>query len=436
MSYLIGFILVIAGLAFTGQWLLANPGEVSIHWLGYDITLHILIVIAVLVFLAALVAVFSVGLSQLLSWPKRRRARRKYHTLESGLRQLTLGVTALAMGDESAAHDALKKASTALPKDPLPQLLTAQLLQRQGRHADAQLQFRALMQHEMTAPLATRRLIEQHVANHEWLEATKLTEQAREHAPKDRWLVITLIDLYARDYNATAMLALSEGWQWQSPLTKDERHRYAALAHYLAAVKQPDAHKKSQSLRHAVGYAPDFLPAIIDYASVLQAENDTSRARKWLRAAWEKSPNTLLIDPIIASIAEESPRAQLRLLKPFLKDPLGVAHHLLIAQQAFDLRDLPRAKLAVEQALAVTETKDAYSLMAAIEKELRGMDAANAWLARALDAPAGESWVCRDCGTQHEEWHAHCANCQHFDSLYYERPEARITSVELATMDG
>ena len=229
------------------------------------------------------------------------------------------------------------------------------------------------------------------------------------------------------------MLSLTEGWGWQSPLTKEERHRYAALGHYIAATRERNPRKKEQSLRHAVGYAPDFMPAIIDFASAMLAEGQTRRARKWLRAAWQQSPNLLLIQPILSTIADESPRAQQRLLKPFLRGELGVAHHLLAAHQAFEAEEIERAKASVEAALVIDESKAACTLMAQIEKKLRGVDAENGWLARAVDAPASEAWVCDHCGAQHINWSSHCTSCNHFDSLRYARPEARITSVELAT---
>jgi HemY protein len=433
MAQFLFIVLILVGIGLGVQWLMANPGEVVIHWLGYDITLHTLVVVVLLLLLVFLITLFAISVWQLATWPKRRRMRRQHHTLSVGLKQLTLGVTALAMGDEDAAGAALKKASAALPNDPLPQLLTAQLLQRQGKHEDARAQFRALMQHEMTAALATRRLIEQHVNAREWLEATKLAEEARTSATKDRWLLLTLLDLYARDGNSATMLSLTEGWQWQSPLTKAERHRYAAIAHYLAAGKAVDATKKEQSLRHAVGYAPDFLPAIIDFSALLQAQGHTRRARKWLRGIWETSPSLLLIAPILASIRDEKPRTQLRLLRAFTHDAGHAIHHLLAAQHAFALGELERAKQSVEQSLTIAESKAACSLMADIEKKLRGVDAANGWLARALEAPSDATWVCDHCGAQHALWAAHCSSCQHFDSLRYERPETRITSVELAT---
>lgn len=431
MTGFLSVVLLLVGLAIGAKWLSDHPGDVVIHWFDYDITVHIALAVAALLLLTFVVGFLSINVWQLFTWGKRRRARHKYRTLESGLRQLTLGVTALAMGNDDLAQEALEKAALALPSEPLPQLLTAQLLQRQGKHADARVQFRALMAHEATAALATRRLIEEHLAAKEWGEAAKLAEEARREAPKDRWLALTLIDLYARTENISAMLALTEGWQWQSPLSKEERHRYAALAHYLAAGKQAADHRREQSLRHAVGYAPEFLPAVVEFARVLQAEGETRRARKWLLAAWEKSPSLPLIDPILSSLAEESPRAQLRFLKPFLQGAPCVAHHLLVAHQAMMQEEWERASSAVEAALKLEESKPALRLMAEIKQESAGPEAASAWLARAVAAPAAESWICDHCGTQHDAWKPHCSACDHFDSLRYTRPETRITSLEL-----
>lgn len=418
---------------FAGDWLIDHPGVVNIHWLGYDITLHTAMVAFIMLVLCLLITFVSWLIFKLVTWPQRHRARKKYRMLERGLLQLTQGATALAMGDDEAAHEALKKASLALPDAPLPQLLTAQLLQRQGKHEDAQVYLRALLKHEITAPLATRRLIEQSLAQHEWLEAIKLAEHAREETPRDRWLALTLLDLYTRMNDTVKMLALTEGWQWQSPLAKEERNRYAAFAYFMAAEKQESPRLKAQNLRHAVGYAPDFLPAVLAYANALLVDESPRRARKWLRAAWQQSPNALLIDPILATLDGLSARAQTRLLKPFLSGEKTAIHHQLAAEHALMNDDFAAARSALEASLELEESKAATLLMADVEKELRGNDAANVWLARAADAPAGASWVCMQCGTTHSVWQPHCNGCERFDSLRYERAEQRITSVELAT---
>lgn len=434
MMRLLLLALIGTGLYFGGAWLLAHPGTIQVNWFGYDVTLHVLVAGLVLALFAGVVAFFTVLLWQVVTWPKRRRVRRQHRTFTRGLAQLTKGVTALAMGDEDAAQEALNKALIALPGEPLPKLLTAQLMQRQGRQEDARLQFRALMEHPLTAELATRHVIEQHIARREWGEAITLAEEARKTHPEDRWLVVTLIGLYAHLNSTSQMLALTEGWQWKSPLNKPERHRYAALAHYLAARLQDAPRRKEQALRHAVGYAPDFLPAILDYAAWLHAEGNARSARKWLLDAWKAQPSFPLIAPILASIAEASPRAQQRLLKPFLRGELSALHQLLIARQAMQADEHERARAALEEAIALEESKEACSLMAELVTETQNADAARLWVKRALEAPLSATWVCHDCGHLHREWHAHCGACGHFDTLNYERPEARITSVEMVTV--
>jgi HemY protein len=420
---------LLAGTYVAGDWLFSHPGEVQVTWFGYEIALHIGVLGLTLLALAVLVGLFSIQIWKLVTWPSRRKTRIQHRTFKRGLEQLTRGVAALAMGNEAVAEEAIRKALTALPGEPLPQLLSAQLLQRQGKHADAQLQFKALMDHSATAELATRRLIEQHVSRKEWREATRLAEEARSKTPRDRWLALTLIDFYARDGRTSDMLTLTEGWQWQSPLSKEERHRYGALAYYLAARAEAAPRLKEKNLRHAVGYAPDLLPATVDYAYALLAEENPRRARKWLLESWKKAPSALLIEPILEAVKAASPRAQNRLLRPFTKGD-GAVHHLLAARQAIRTGEVTDAKNALEDVLLIEENKEAATLMADLEHKLRNDDAAEMWLRRALEAPQASTWVCIGCGHTHKQWDAHCSQCDGFDTLRYERPNSRSTSLE------
>jgi uncharacterized membrane-anchored protein len=79
---------------------------------------------------------------------------------------------------------------------------------------------------------------------------------------------------------------------------------------------KPTPRLKQKNLRHAVGYAPDLLPAVVDYAYALLAEDSPRRARKWLLESWKQSPSALLIDPILEAVKPESLRAQRRLIRP------------------------------------------------------------------------------------------------------------------------
>lgn len=422
------------GLYKSGVWLLNHPGQVMVDWLGFEITLHMAAIGVMLLLFTLVVGYFSVLIWQLATWPSRRRNRKHHRTVKRGLEHLTRGVTALAMGDEALAAESLKKARLALPDEPLPQLLTAQLLQRQGKHGDAHAQFRMLMSHPSTSNLATRKLIEQHVQRREWAEAQRVTEEAQKTTPKDNWLTLTRIDLSARTGDTTEMLALTEGWQFQSPLSREQRHRYAALAHYMISQQKdaPEA-KRERALRHAIGYAPEFLPATIAYVQLLCAQEDYKQARKTLLTTWRANPANALINSVLQSISDESEESQWRLLKPFLRDGDTAAHHLLEARLAFEQKEYAKARGALEKAIALDGTRESMLLMAEIEHATRDTHAASAWTARAVNAPTGETWVCQDCGQLHAAWQSHCSACEHFDTLRYERPEARVTSIDITT---
>lgn len=426
------FLILLVPVVVAGNWLLQHPGSIMIDWLGLTIEMHVAFAALLLFAGCCVITGLVLLLWQISGWPARRRSRRRYRTLSRGLTQLTHGVTALAMGDEKAAGIALKKAMLALPDEPLPQLLTAQLLQRQGQHDAARTHLRALLRHESTAMLASKRLIEQHGERQEWAEATALAEQVHADHPREPWVVTRLIDLYARQGNTAAMLNLSEGFQWQSPLTKAERNRYAALAYYLRAQASENTRTERHALRHAVGFASDFLPALVDYSTLLIHEDERRAARKWLLSAWLAQPSTLLINPILHSVDSAAPKAQARLLKPFLRGD-RIEHALLRAHHAWALGEVDQAQSALYDALSMEERRDACALMAEVERRLHGDDAASRWLTRAMQAPADPSWICDACGTAHLAWRAHCSQCGSFDSLHFGRPEARITSVELTT---
>lgn len=426
------FLLLLIPLMLGAEWLLANQGHITIDWFDYTIEISTALAIFLLVACCGSITTVMLALWQLLQWPERRRERRKTHRLMRGLSYLTEGFTALALGDESATAAALKKARIALPDEPLPKLLSAQLMQRQGKQDEARGFLRALLKHESTATLATHKLIEQHMGRHEWAEATALAEATLRDTPRDRWLILTLIDLYARTGNTAAMLDLTEGWHFRSPLSRAERHHYAAIAHYLQAEVESEPNAKLHEWQQAANFAPEFLPATLGHAAALTTAGQSRKARKILRAAWRKQPAAPLIPTILASVNDASPSQQARVVAAFMHTPPTVSDHLLQAQLAIRNGEFEQAKAVLEIALTLEENKQVYTLMADVARELRGSAAANGWLARAMDAPTGEHWQCARCSHAHEQWQTHCGSCDAFDSLRYERPEARITSVEVA----
>ena len=415
MAKFVLFLILLVPVVGAGNWFLLHPGDVQLTWLGYDIRTSIAVAAAALAMSVLAVALLVIALWQLVTWPERHRARRRYRTLTKGLRALTHGVTALALGDEKHARIALKKAAAALPGEPLPQLLTAQLLQRQGDHEAARGQLRALLKHEATAQLASHRLIEQHMTDKEYDAALALAESLHEHDASDRWLTLTLIDLYSRYGNVAALLRLTEGWKFHSPLSRSERHRYAAIAYYLQALSKTEPRAKLTSLRHAVGYAPDFLPAIVPYAALLAERGEHRAARKLLLSAWKHTPDSSLIAPILASIAHEKERLQPRLIEVFCNEPKRIADTLLAASHAVARGEYNAALHALDA--LVSDSRESLKLRADIAQATQSDEAANRLLARALQAPALAAWECGACGHAHSAWQLHCSHCGAFDAV-------------------
>lgn len=430
MARFVLFLILLVPLTIAGDWLLNHPGSVRVDWLDYEIEMHTAIAALLLGVVCMLAVLLAIGLWQLATWPERRRSRHRYRTMSRGLQQLTHGMTSLALGDESAAEASLKKARATLPGEPLPRLLTAQLLQRQGKQEEARTHFRALLAHPVTATLATHRLIEQHLTRREWAEAAAQAEEARADAPRDRWLLLTLLDLYARTGDTAKMKTITEGWHWQSPLSRAERNRYAGIAYLIDARTELAPRARLTTLRHAYSYAPDLLPAAIAYADALVLDNDRRQARKILRRAWDDEQSELLITPILNALGSGTPRQKQRMLKPFLKGD-SAARYLLEAEAAHEAGEDTRTRDAADAALAREESKRACTLMAEAEKAMKGAEAATVWMARAMDAPRGPSWICQRCGSEHVAWQPHCQSCDAFDSLRYERPEARLTSIDV-----
>lgn len=416
MRFLV-FLLLMAPILAAGDWLLSHQGTVSVDWLDMTITASTALVAFALVAVCAAVTFMVLLLWQLAHWPERRRARRQARTLSRGIHYLTQGFTAFALGDEQAAAKALKKAMAALPNEPLPQLLNAQLLQRQGHHDQARGLLRGLLKHEATAQLATQTLIEQHKQRREWSEAITLAETAYKDTPRDRRAVLTLIDLYAHRGDTARMLELTEGMQFRSPLTRHERHRVSAIAHYLAAQAEEDSSRQLRHAQQAANYAPDFLPAVLAYVNQLETAEQHRRARKILRNAWREHPSSLLIAPILHHLEKTPAAKQSRLLRLFSTEPKRAAEYLLNARHALNRGQVEEAKPLLESALTLEESKQACLMMAEVEQELNGTQGANVWRARAMDAPAGERWVCGHCGHSQDSWQPHCAQCDSFDSL-------------------
>src|SRR5262249_25462280 len=114
-------------------WVANRPGEVEVHWLGYDIKTEVGMALLAL-FLALLVCLFVYRvLTEIVKFPASWRRYREHNKRNKGFRALTLGLTAVAAGDAKMAGYHAHRARQFLKHDNgLTVLLEAQAARLKG----------------------------------------------------------------------------------------------------------------------------------------------------------------------------------------------------------------------------------------------------------------------------------------------------------------
>jgi HemY protein len=433
MARFILFLLLLIPLSAAGMWLMDNPGFITIEWFGYEIRLAMAAALITLTLALFVVIWLALLFWQLLNWPERRGLRKKLHHTEKGLQMLTRSVTALALHDSVAAEKSLHQAVRLLPQSALPRLLAAQLAQSQGNSEKSAEHLRFLLADKDTSIFATRRLIDQRMQQKNYEEALILALQAHQDQPRDHWTTLVLVDLYFRCSRLDDVIALCTGVKLHSALSREERHRFAAIAYYQRAIKELEPLAKIRALKHATNYAPEFLPAVILFAQHYSEHNQPRDALKILRRAWAHAPQPSLMAMLMALLAPMNPRQQRRMAATLAAKAKGTAEAALLeAHIAKDQERYDDAATILQAAIAQHDRKPLYALMAEVAPKIEGKQSdATTWMKRAMDAPNEPRWHCASCGAMQSQWELHCSSCGALDSSVWGQPEMTKAEVQL-----
>ena len=157
---------------------------------------------------------------------------------------------------------------------------------------------------------------------------------------------------------------------------------------------------------------------------VYKRQGDKRQAARIVKKAWTESPHPDLAAAFAAITPEESPAERRKRFEPLLKiQPDHPETRMVAAELALSDEDFPGARRALGNLAETRPTARSLALMAAIERGEGAPDSVvRGWLAKALDAPRGEAWVCESCNTVHGQWAPICDNCQSFDTLSWKVP--------------
>ncbi len=392
LVYLVIVFLVAAGAA----WLADRPGEVVLHWQGYEIRTSLLLAAAGILAIMAVIAILWGLLRAIFRAPRSFGSYLGRRRRDRGYRALTAGIIAVGAGDARAARKAADESRTLLGPEPLVLLLSAQAAQLAGDGTAARSSFEALAARGETKLLGLHGLFVEAQRQDEHEAARHFAEEAAGATPRVGWAGSALFEYAAREGD------------WQDALEALDANVKAGLVDKTAAqtmraalltarameleAGQPDEARAAALEAHRL--EPGLAPAAIVAARLLSRGGDIRKASKVLEAAWKIEPHPDIADAYAMvrpgdSVVDRLKRMR-RLAEIRANHPEG---SMAIARAAIDAHDYPAARSALD-GLSKAPTERVCVLMAEIEERENGDEGrVRAWLTRALGAPRDPAWV-------------------------------------------
>ena len=393
------FILIMLA-ASAASWLMAQPGNLSIEWLGWQMEMPSSLAVT-LVVVFALILVFFDRLQQALrSMPGWFGGRWRERRDTAGHRALTLGLMAVSAGEPVEALKQAARARRLLNAPQLTGLLSAQAAHLAGDHAAARRYFTALTDDQDTAFLGQIGLMRLAVDAKDSPAAMMAARKALNLKPQSTLAATQLLQLHADQQNWTAALDVI------AIVIKDRKKQTGTVPELL--VRQ-----------HLSLYYLDGLAA-------LETEEDTARATRQFLAALRNDPAFL---PAIFALTDlylknDSKRKAIKLLETsFALVPYaGIADRLLALWDDNDGNSIARLiKLIPKKPKPMQRT--AYHIISDIAAS-KGLDGEAKRLRALHDASmTSVGWHCCVCNSRHDFWHSHCPSCGQFAGLTWQQLE-------------
>ena len=406
MRAILLFLLFTAIVVGGAWWLAGLAGQVSATLAGYTIEMATplaLLAVAILVIALALVLRLVFGLLHL---PRRLagwRARRRH---AAGELASTRALVAIAAGHQAQARALTAKARRLLG-DTAPTLLhAAEAARLAGLEDEAEALFRQLAEHEHAGFLGLRGLFRQAWQRQDWPEAARLARQAERVHPGTNWLRAERSEVAIRTGNWQQALALAAPGA-------------PTAAYAVAAVQaETDPGRALRLAKRAVKVSPDFIPAILAYATKLREAGKESRAQTVLRESWARHPH-----PDVASLAlapHTAPATKLSEAQALVRgNPQHPESLFLLANLSLQIgthESVADARRMAEAARgAGLNQQRIYRLLADIDAaDLTGttLSRPRETLRQAMSAEPDPGWRCEACGTGHAQWLPVCPSCQ------------------------
>ena len=441
---LIGLLILVLLAAALASWLGAQPGMLSLEWLGWQVEMRTSLAVALLVVLALLLLFVDRllrGLLQLPSWLGRNLARRR---TDSGHRALALGLMAVSAGEPDEARRQAARAQRLLSAPHLTDLLSAQAAHLSGDHNAAARYFTSLTRDSDTAFLGHIGLARLALEKDDPGTALTAARTALDIRPKSALAARQVMILEAERGNWSAALpALSVVMRAGEQDDAEGRalaHQKAALAYLEAEDREAEdleaedssgdardavtIRRMIASLQTALAAWPDFWPAALRLADLHGEAGSPKKAVKPLETAFRSMPHDDLAARLAAlwNVNEGSTVARLIKLIPDRGQRADEGRRV-VAEVALEHGLIGEAGRLLDEIDETRRDAAAWRLAARMAAVNEDSAAENMALRRAGEAPRPRRWQCTSCQLLHESWQSHCGGCSGFATLDWQRPD-------------
>lgn len=422
----LGFLIRLALIVALAVWLADRPGTAHIVWHDYVIETS-----AAVLGLAAL----GVGIVFYLLFrlwhlikhgPERWKLHRKLQKLRRGHEELSKGLIAIASGDAAEAGKLSLNARKHLGTTIETQMLQAQAAQLAGDYRSAKNIYSSLAANPPSALLGYRGLIMDARREQDWAEVDQLVEKLRNVKPKTPWLNLIDFERFTRrrlwedatqalDKAVQARLVdPARGRHWRAVLLLATAHSYAKQGQQQSALALAEK---------AARLEPHWTPALIALTQQQMQSGQHRAAARTIEKHWPKSSHPSLA--MLYRDGHDNPLDHYRYMEKLCRNQedsatnrMALAEAALAADIWGEARRHLMALISHNQA-----TQSTFKLLARLERRETGDEqAAMQWMMKALEAPPDSVWLCRNCGSNQEEWEATCSRCGSFDSLHWQSP--------------
>lgn len=416
-------------------WASDQPGRVEIAWQSYNIAIHPgFLVLAILVFIGVIVLGNNI-FNFVVHLPARLRERVERKAHDRAIKNITLGMSAIAAGDLKLAKYHTHKAEGLINPDSqlgrgLHLLLKAQTYRLDGEETRAHDMFERLLSNKDTAFMGFRGLVQGALTSGNHEEALKIAEKAlvqnKKSAVLNRMVYDQQIALH-RWADALETLTSKARYLDIDPAirTRDMVALHMAIA--LEAMPERDYDKAMHHAKKAKALDKNFMPAERLFMKVMMAQSQHIKAMRHFKTVWRRMPHPSLISLWVELYnlgGQPMNEGYVMWMKNLLDVNADSPHaHLAAAWAAYDNQMLGEARVLLFKSIDLHPYQSALDLLERLQREFHTSDHSfSVYRDKLTNAQPQETWVCRNTGRVEEQWKPMLEPGGHFNTLYWGVP--------------